>query len=235
MERFLINDKIHALTCFLPNMDSIILYCHGFGESKECILRHSEILNDNNIGIIGFDFPSHGEEDINYHILDYDNCLEYVNIVYNYIVNKYSNIPVYLMGASFGGYMALSFINELNLDTKVFLTYPAVNFYENLINKMNLDLSYFNNNDSFYFEKVGYTLYKDCFESFYKHDIRNTFNNKSDVYILHGSIDHTVLLKDVELFCKKYNIKLKIIENEKHGLLNSLDIVNNELLSFFNK
>ena len=48
----------------------------------------------------------------------------------------------------------------------------------------------------------------------------------------HGEDDYTVALDVIEDFCSKYDIKLKVFPKEKHGLLNSCDKVNQEIVNF---
>ena len=233
MERFLINNSIHIYASLFDNMKYIILFSHGFGESKESINRHADYLKDNNIGIIGFDFPSHGEDELNFKSFNYDNCLNYIIEVKKYLDENYKDIPICFMGCSFGGYMTLNYLKTFGGNYKVILNYPGINFCDVIMRKLGFDLSYFNNNDSLYNEQTGYTLYKDSFMQFYNHDVRIGFNkDKNDIIVFHGEEDHTVLLKDVVEFCNTYDINLKTFKGERHGLLTSIDLVNKEIVDF---
>ena len=236
MERFLINDSIHVYASLFDNMKYIILYSHGFGESKECINRHAKYLKEHNIGIIGYDFPAHGEDEKVFKEFNYNNCLSYICEVKKYLDDNYKDIPVCFMGCSFGGYMTLNYLNTYGGNYKVILNYPGINFCDVIIKKMNFALSYFDNHDSLFDVKTGYTLYKDNFFGFYNHDVRLNFNkDQNDFYIMHGEDDHTVTLDVVKDFCDKYDIELKVFPGERHGLLNSLDLVNQEIVNFINK
>lgn len=62
MEKLLLNNRINCLINEIPNMKNIILYCHGFGKNKDRIYQLVDILSHNNIGIISFDFPCHGDD-----------------------------------------------------------------------------------------------------------------------------------------------------------------------------
>lgn len=233
MKKIKIANKVYANFYILNNMDKIVIYCHGIGETKESIKKHVDILNENNIGVVSFDFPSHGEEKINYQEFNCINSLKHLDTVYNYIKENY-HIPICLMGSSYGGYIALCYINYYHKKfDKVFLKYPAVNFYENLENKMNFNEEYFNNHDYFLHELTGYKLYRNCFLDYKKHDIRMNFDKcDNDIFIIHGSQDNTVYLSDVLKFCDQYNINLYIVDGDHHGLRNNLDLVNHELIKF---
>lgn len=209
------------------NMRSIVIYCHGFGDNKDRIYQHDKILNDNNIGIISFDLPCHGEDDTTYDKFNLDNCLNYLKEIVNY--SKKYNVDIYSIGSSFGGYILLEYIRRYNDISKVFLKFPAVNFYECIKRKLNIDDN-FNNKE--YIELPNFKLYRDSFKSF-DSDLVNNFNTNSDIYILHGDKDKTVLLEDVYNFSTSFNIKLKVIEGAEHGMKDYLDLINEELINYF--
>lgn len=235
MEKLLLNNRINCLINDIPNMKNIILYCHGFGENKNRIYQHVDILSHNNIGIISFDFPCHGDDLTPYKDFNYELGYYYIDSIINYLKEKYPNINISLLGSSFGGYMVLNYINDSHLKFyKVFLKYPAVNFYECTKRKLQICDSYFINND-YYELKSGYRIYKEFYLDSKKHDLMNNFNKyNNDIYIIHGNMDKTVLLEDIVRFKNKYNINLKIIKGATHGMDGYLDIVNTEILNFIN-
>ena len=209
------------------NMRSIVIYCHGFGDNKDRIYQHDKILNDNNIGIISFDLPCHGEDDTPYDKFNLDNCINYLKEIVNY--SKKYNVDIYSIGSSFGGYVLLEYIRRYNDISKVFLKFPAVNFYECIKRKLNIDDN-FNNKE--YIELPNFKLYKESFKSF-DSDLVNNFNTNSDIYIIHGDKDSTVLLSDVDNFSTHFNIKLKVIEGATHGMKDYLDLINEEIINYF--
>ena len=209
------------------NMKSIVIYCHGFGDNKDRIYQHDKILNDNNIGIISFDLPCHGEDDTPYDKFNLYNCINYLKEIVNY--SKKYNVDIYSIGSSFGGYVLLEYIRRYNDISKVFLKFPAVNFYECIKRKLNIDDN-FNNKE--YIELPNFKLYKESFKSF-DSDLVNNFNTNSDIYIIHGDKDSTVLLSDVDNFSTHFNIKLKVIEGATHGMKDYLDLINEEIINYF--
>lgn len=229
------NKRIKFKTSFCDNMKGIVIYCHGFGESKDRIIQHSDILNENNIGIISFDFPCHGADTTNFKDITYDLVISYMDEITKYIKEQYPEIPISIIGSSFGGYMVLNYINDKKyLFNKVFLKYPAVNFYECIKRKLFIDDNYFN--DNVYYElPSGYRLYKKFYFDCKEHDIIKNFNKyDNNIYIIHGNMDKTVLLDDVKEFTKKNNIKLNVIDGASHEMKEYLDIVNEELITFLN-
>ena len=67
------------------------------------------------------------------------------------------------MGSSYGGYIALSYINRFNVKfEKVFLKFPAVNFYECFKRKLGIDIDYFDSHEVYTFLN-GMKWYRESF------------------------------------------------------------------------
>ena len=230
----IIDNKIYSIEFIPKNMKKIVIYCHGFGESKERINQHYEILNKNNIGIISFDFPCHGEDKSKDKDFNITNSILYLNKIINY-AKKY-NVPIILMGSSFGGYIILSRINKIDEKfEKIFLKYPAVNFYECTKRKLKIDINYFDTHEYYEFLN-GKKLLKEAFIEIMNDNLMENYNKHNNkIYIIHGDKDKTVLLEDIIYFCKKNNIKLEIIKNAEHGMKDYLDIVNEKLITYITK
>ena len=231
LDYFILEDKVYCCKSVPNNMKNIIVYCHGFGENKEMIYQHAEILNSNNTGIISFDFPCHGDDKLDDSHFNLTNCILYLNIVIEY-AKKY-NVPIFLMGDSFGGYIILSRLNKVDEKfDRVFLKYPAVNFYGCTKRRLKIDLDYFNNRKYYQFLN-GRKMYKESFIEFMNDDLMNSFyKHNCDIYILHGDEDTTVLLNDIKYFCNNNDIEYKVIKGARHGMKEYLDVVNEELLNY---
>lgn len=231
MLKKVINDRIYSYFSIPDNVRKIVIYCHGFGESKDRINQHFEILNSNQIGIVSFDFPCHGEDESLDTEFNLSNSLNYLDRVIDSV--KEYNVPISLMGSSFGGYIALSYINRFKVKfEKVFLKFPAVNFYECMTRKLGIDDNYFNDH-VFYSFLNGRKIYKDSFLEFKSDDLMCGFDKcENDIFIIHGDRDKTVFLSDVQEFCDKYDVKLDVIVGAEHGMKDYLDLVNEKLLDY---
>ena len=231
MLKKVIDDKIYCYFSIPDDVRKIVIYCHGFGESKDRINQHFEILNRNQIGIVSFDFPCHGEDMSDDSCFNLSNSLDYLDKVIDSV--KEYGVPISLMGSSFGGYIALSYINRFKVKfDKVFLKYPAVNFYECMTRKLGINDAYFDDHE-FYSFLNGRKIYKDSFLQFKSDDLMCGFDKcENDIFIIHGDRDKTVFLSDVQEFCDKYDVKLDVIVGAEHGMKDYLDLVNEKLLDY---
>ncbi|GEM_PF-3196523 len=225
---YLIRDKIHVFRAIPEdNMNKIIIYCHGLGSNKLWATRFYDDLLKNKIGIISFDFPGHGEDKTDFSFFNLSLCITYLEEMITYVKIKY-NVPIYLFGCSFGGFVILNKLiqNNENIE-KTMLMCPAINFCEIMERKSGVSSNYFNTN-KFMLLYNNIKIYKDAYLEFKKgdNDVKNyKFQN---VVIIQGTSDKTVLYKDICDFCNNHNLKLTTIEDGKHELYN----YDNEIIDF---
>ena len=73
---------------YLPQkFEEIIIACHRFGGDKEssAIELLAKAANKKNIGVIAFDFPAHGESEVEGDFLTLDNCISDLETVEEYV------------------------------------------------------------------------------------------------------------------------------------------------------
>ena len=212
--------EISCLKCIPEKIDQLIIYCHGIGMSKEEVLSFYEPILENNIGIIAFDFPSHGESQVNEFNLS--KCKEYIEKVFNYIKNEYPNINISILGSSFGAYVILNKIMDNNNFYKVLLKSTAINFLEAAQIKLDIPDNYFDYNE-YLGPFLNIKLSKRDYFEFKDNDLTNSFIKlKDNIYMIHGDEDRTITLDRIINFSQKYNITLKIISGARHSFKNNL-------------
>ena len=206
------------------NEEFIIIAMHGFAGDKKstCIKKLMQKASDLNIGLITFDWPSHGESEVNGDCLTVSNCLNDLETVYNYVKNKNFKSKVIAFSTSFGGYITLLYnIKKENKFDGIILRAPALKMYDVLMNNIldnnMLDSLKINSCFDFGFERIISVKNKFIMElknnnifELYK---TNTFNN---IDIIHGTKDTTVPIIDSIEFCKEYNFNLYKIEEANH-------------------
>lgn len=215
---FLIHDKIHVFTALPKNkFNKIIIYCHGLGSDKSWIIRYYEELLENNIGVIAFDLPGHGMDKTSFSKFNLDLCIFYLEEVIEYVKNTYQ-AKIYLFGSSYGGFVTLNKLMKTSIGIeKTILMCPAINFCEITQRIINISADYFETHD--FVPLFGtISLSKKVYFEFQNGEDKIKEHQFHDVCIIHGMKDKTVLCSDVEKFCVKNDLSLKIIEEAKHEL-----------------
>ena len=219
-------NNIKIISEIKKDTEKVIIYCHGLGSKKEKINRLKDKLLENNIGVVAFDFPGHGEDKTDFSKFNLNLCISYLEEV----IEKHKNKKIYLFGSSYGGFVILNKLirNNKYINNTILLS-PAVNFLSIVNRKQNIDINYFNNQEyidlynNIKIYKTAYIDYKNNEEKVYKYKYNN-------INIIHGTLDKTVLLKDVEYFSKKNNLNLKIVKDAKHELFGYEDEIINFIL-----
>ena len=213
----LVNNKINTFMAVDDSVDRIVIYCHGLGANKIWATRFYDYLLTNKIGIISFDFPGHGEDKTDFVYFNLSLCISYLEEMIDYVKIKY-NVPIYLFGSSFGGFVILNKLikTDINIE-KAMLMCPAINFCEIIERKLGISLDYFNTNE-FVPLYNNIKIYKDAYLEFKNGNNAVKNYEFQNVSIIQGTLDRTVLYDDISKFCKKNNLKLTTIEGGKHEL-----------------
>lgn len=204
----------------------IIVICHGFGGDKDNDITKiiSKIITDNEIGVVAFDFPIHGESKASIDELTVKNCISDINTIRQFIKMNFPEKDISLFASSFGGYIAInSFLEGNDYYKYVILRSPAVNMKDVLTNCLLKErfeeyqkngVARMGRNGKL---KVPYSFY----ESLKEHDILNKFDNlKQRMLIFHGADDDTALIEDTERFTELNVNVTRLIEipNENHKM-----------------
>lgn len=213
----LVNNKINTFMAVDDSVDRIVIYCHGLGANKIWATRFYDYLLTNKIGIISFDFPGHGEDKTDFVYFNLSLCISYLEEMIDYVKIKY-NVPIYLFGSSFGGFVILNKLIKTDINIKkAMLMCPAINFCEIIERKLGISLDYFNTNE-FVPLYNNIKIYKDAYLEFKNGNNAVKNYEFQNVSIIQGTLDRTVLYDDISKFCKKNNLKLTTIEGGKHEL-----------------
>ena len=202
------------------DVTKILIACHGFDSNKQgsTIKEIVEKMQKEDIVIISFDWPGHGESK---ETLLIENCLKNFELINNYIETRYQNSKISLFGSSFGAYMILQYLRKYpNKEfEKIFFKSPAIKM-EKIFKEILLEEKFED------FEKRGYTIknrnkkMKIPYE-FYEElmNVKITPDNilkSKDIIIFHGTEDDTSLLKDIEEY-EMNNIKINKLNGAKHS------------------
>lgn len=222
-----INNYNISATYYEPNTSpsEIIVACHGFGGDKEssAIIELANRVSSYNIGLICFDFPGHGQSEVNADQLSVNNCINDIISVENYIKSDFKDIPISIFATSFGAYITLLKIFKYQTQYKhIILRAPAIKMDE--IFKNNLIRENMNNYKERGFTQLGFERKMDVPYSFYKdlldNNIFDLYNNSQKILIIQGTEDDIAPISDTYEFIKldSNNLSLSPIEGADHRM-----------------
>ena len=148
------NVKLNVLTHTLVNPKYIVIHLHGLHssfqsnyESLDCFKNRVEILRDNSILSYGLEFSGHGKSEgrkayvNNFDELvdDVDCLIKYIKIYHNINDRQKNHIPIYLLGESFGGAIAIKYAHLYHNISGLILLAPLCGF-STVINTCNITL-----------------------------------------------------------------------------------------------
>ena len=204
--------------------DIVIIAMHGFaGDRKStCIKKLRQSMLKLNIGLITFDWPSHGESEVDGKYLTVNNCLIDLETVYNYVKQKNTKSKIIAFSTSFGGYITLLYnIKKENKFDGIILRAPAIQMYDvlmnNILNNDMMDSLKTNRYFDFGFERIMRVESK-FIEELKNNNIFDLYKNNvfNNIDIIHGTNDITVPIIDSVNFCKDNNFELYKIEGANH-------------------
>lgn len=213
------------LKLFQPKkIKGIMIACHGLGSNKESLIitKIGEELIKNNVMLVTFDFPKHGENNHYDENLTVNKCINYIEIVRKFIIKKYNNENIGIIGISYGAYIALLEINKnnYNYSTIVMIT-PAISM-KNIFEK------HFLKDEMQIFQKNGFTnintnriikIDYEFYDELAKNNLYKVYNKNKEMLIIHANDDNISIMKDTIDFMKiNTNAKIKKITNCKHRI-----------------
>jgi len=207
------------------NVEKIIIACHGFGGDKEssAIELLAQKLINNNILVIAFDFPAHGESTASGEKFILKNCINDLIAVEGYIKQEYPQVPIGIFATSFGAYITLLKINKYsNNYFSIVLRAPAICMDEIFVNSIMRE-------NMQEFKKRGYTVLgyeKELIVPYqYYEDLTNNklfdiYNKNEELLIIQGTKDDMAPINDSIKFLENINTKGKIekIEGADHRM-----------------
>lgn len=226
---FEINRRGHNVRCKLyanefNSVKKIILFCHGFAGHKDngTAEKYADMILPRNeaAALLIFNWPAHGD-DVNDRI-KLSDCMDYLDIVLNYIKETYNNAEIYSCATSFGGYLTLSYISRYGSPfKKIALRCPAVNMYNVLTETIMSpeEVSKVQNEGT---ASVGFDRKINVDAQFLKDlqdgDIQknNYLDYSPNTIIVHGTADEVVPFETCKRFAEKNNIEFIPVEGADH-------------------
>ena len=202
----------------ISGLKTIIIAVHGFSSSKNSYINKkiAPILKENQIGMICFDLPGHGDRKSE--LLTVDGCLKSIKDMEDYVRSIYSG-PISLTGKSFGGFLLLRYLeNNSNKYFKTILMAPALEQVkiwrydeEEEGSKLIMSLEKGKN-----FIRDGMEVDVSVLKDFFMFDIFNHLNIENDIKLVYGTKDITVSNENIVKLSKLKNWQLFAVDGADH-------------------
>lgn len=206
------------------NPSVIIVAMHGFAGDKNssCIQLLENRLIDTSIGLIKFDWPGHGDSEVDGSYLRVDNCIDDLNEVIIYIKSNYPAAKIVAFSTSFGGYLTLLYNSRNpNVFDYIILRSPAIKMYTVLTQSILTSEYIYDLKEKGYFDygfERNIMVTKEFINDLRDNDLKKIYNNLklSNVTIFHGTKDDIVPISDSLQFAYKHNCNLIKINGADH-------------------
>lgn len=209
--------------------DTILLCLHGFGGDKHStvIAALTESLDRDEVGVVTFDWPAHGDSPAKDSDLTVENCLRDLDTVLSYIRGVWQK-PISCFATSFGGYLAALYQSgHPDAFDKLILRSPALRMPQTFIDFFpDAEKERFLAGDSM---TSGYERTMQLTVSFYDSlKVHNPFSapveSPERVLILQGDRDDVVFPSDTRAFAEKNRIRVAWFRGADHRYKNPGDL-----------
>lgn len=228
----------------------IVIISHGFGSSKNSntAVTVAEKLRSAGIGAVRYDFPAHGESEVDGDEFIMKNCVDDLERIENMVAEKYPNAEIAYFSSSFGAFTNLIYLStRKHRGTKSFLRCSAVDM-------PGIVRDWLTEEDMENMVKDGYLIIEEDYDRPLKvtlelyEDLQkiNLFacDKVSDggfpsagtkLRMIHGTADDTAPYPDAVRFSEQYGIELISVEGADHSFTSegAMDIVRQKALEFF--
>lgn len=201
--------------------DKVLVMAHGFTSSKESptVTMMMQKLPAENVGVMSFDFPAHGESPADGRELRLKNCISDLDTVAGFAKSKAPCADVILFGSSFGAYVALLYITEMNgaegEKTTVDGSGIRAFFRSAAVNMPVL----FDGEEGSSHRYSDMIVTSDFISDLRSNDLFTKFiRGDADLKMIHGTADEVIDYKKAEVFAEREGIELIAIKNGDHRL-----------------
>lgn len=234
---------IHCTYDILPSDPSVCLIIHGFGSSMQSptaqMMLHA--FREKGMGAIAFDFPAHGESEVDGDFLRLPYCMNDISTVEAFAKSISPNVKICYFGSSFGAYMTLLHISsKAACGRRAFLRSTAVSMPSLFKNRLIENTEAFVKNgyimDNRYYRPLKLT--SALADDFAKNDVFSLYKKGSaELCMIHGMADDTASPDDALRFAKEKGADITLVFGGDHQLSipNAPEKVKSLALSFLCK
>ena len=218
---------------------AVVIVIHGFGSCKESPTAQMmlEALPPEGYGAVGLDLPGHGTEESYETPLSIETCLDTIESVESYLIEKYDFPRIFYFASSFGAYLTLLYLSgRRHTGDKAFLRSAAVNMPQ-LFDEKKTTLEGFPSAFSETIDRDGYIMVNDAgpapvkvtrelVDGLAANDLFSVIPaaiddgvfDGVDLEMIHGEKDETIDPAGALRFAAICDIPITVLEGEDHTL-----------------
>jgi len=228
----------------LPNLDffitgegPVILFLHGWGQNKEMMSSLVEGLK-NKYKCVVLDMPGFGNSKFNRE----KNIDEYTKNIHDFLLYKLRIKPIYIIGHSFGGKVAINYHLKYGVKSVALIASPVLKVKRKLTYYFKVALYKLKKKLRIKDKNAGSEDYKNTKEemkSFFVSVVNTHYNKeikkiKIPILLIYSSLDEKVSLKEgIRLEKKLLRGKLRVIKGDHFAYLTNREVVNSLINNFF--
>lgn len=223
--------------------DQVVVVCHGFGSSKSSPMVQAlhETLPKRGIGVVAFDFPSHGESPVWQEGLRVPYCIDDLEAVEAHVRALAPQAQVSYFGSSFGAYITLlRLARHPRPAAKAFLRSAAVTMPRLVEQWATPEARAILEKQGYFVPDWDYVREMRITQAFLDdlkaHDVFSAFRpGMAQIAMVHGALDDVAPAADARRFAQAVGARLLELPRGEHPLMGAgeLDQVLEAALSFF--
>lgn len=230
MEKFTLQSRQgYAIPCVShwQGEKKVLIVCHGFGSSKESpmVQALNREMPRHGVGVVSFDFPSHGESPVWQEGLRVPYCIEDLAAVEGWVREQDAGAEIGYFGSSFGAYTTLLYLSLCpHKGEKAFLRSSAVGM-PSLVDTWVDDRARADMARQGYFvpdyDYVREMRVTPAFlEDLAEYDVFRRYKaGTASLFMVHGAKDSVAPPEAAVRFAETFGAQLRMLPNGEHNLM----------------
>ena len=230
--KFISRERDYSVPCIynITGQEKIVcVIVHGFGGSKMSTTSAMmfEGLQPLGLGVISFDFPAHGDSEVDGEFLRVANCLADMEAAESLARELAQEAEIVYFASSFGAYITLIHLAEKKQRRyRAFLRSAAVSMPSLFDRFMPPEMkAHLETTGELFFDKDIYDYDRDLkltqgfFDDLKGHDVFTIWQKGlAELHMVHGEADETIPLSDAQSFANMFQVPLTVVPNGDHRL-----------------
>lgn len=205
----------------------VLIVCHGFGSSKESpmIQALNREMPRHGVGVVSFDFPSHGESPVWQEGLRVPYCMEDLAVVEEFVKETDPTVELGYFGSSFGAYITLLYLSLCpHAGKKAFLRSSAVGMPGLVDTWVDEKAREALSRQGYFVPDYDYVremrVTPAFLEDLARYDVFQRYRpGEAALYMVHGARDSVAPPAAAERFARQFGAALRMLPRGEHNLM----------------